>query len=115
MIELFGREKMPCFRDCSANLYQICVSWVCSHLQFSYGQPFDVFHLAGGKWRDLFLVASVTSLNTFLAGSLPFLGGKPQPLLISNIFDKTLILARQIQSHLFLSMTGKEDGRQLLT
>lgn len=45
----------------------------------------------GGKWRDLFLVASVTALNTFLAGSLPFLGGKPQPLLISNIFDKTLM------------------------
>ena len=50
--------------------------------------------MAGGKWRDLFLVASVTALNTFLAGSLPFLGGKPQPLLISNIFDKTLTLAR---------------------
>lgn len=44
----------------------------------------------GGKWRDLFLVASVTAFNTYLASLLPLLGGKPQPLLISNIFDKTL-------------------------
>ncbi|CAE7264210.1 PSL4 [Symbiodinium sp. KB8] len=45
----------------------------------------------GGKWRDLALVASVTALNTVLASSLPLLGGKPQPLLISTIFDKTLM------------------------
>ena len=45
----------------------------------------------GGKWRDLFLVATVTCLNTSLAASLPLLGGKPQPLLLSNIFDKTLM------------------------
>ncbi|CAJ1454519.1 unnamed protein product [Effrenium voratum] len=49
--------------------------------------------LLGGKWRDLALVATVTALNTLLASSLPLLGGKPQPLLISTIFDKTLMFA----------------------
>ncbi|CAE7243036.1 unnamed protein product [Symbiodinium sp. CCMP2592] len=47
--------------------------------------------MLGGKWRDLALVASVTALNTVLASSLPLLGGKPQPLLISTIFDKNLM------------------------
>eukprot|EP00930_Biecheleria_cincta_P021327 TRINITY_DN15838_c0_g1_i2.p1 TRINITY_DN15838_c0_g1~~TRINITY_DN15838_c0_g1_i2.p1 ORF type:complete len:761 (+),score=102.57 TRINITY_DN15838_c0_g1_i2:38-2320(+) len=44
----------------------------------------------GGKWRDLALVIAVVSANTFLAAGLPLLGSKPQPLLISNIFDKNL-------------------------
>eukprot|EP00434_Breviolum_minutum_P030250 symbB.v1.2.026756.t1/scaffold2700.1/size72752/1 len=47
--------------------------------------------LLGGKWRDLFLVSAVVVTNTILASSLPLLGGKPQPLLISTIFDKTLL------------------------
>eukprot|EP00435_Cladocopium_sp_Y103_P069750 s562_g33.t2 len=47
--------------------------------------------LLGGKWRDLFLVAAVVTVNTVLASSLPLLGGKPQPLMISTIFDKTLL------------------------
>eukprot|EP00930_Biecheleria_cincta_P021328 TRINITY_DN15838_c0_g2_i1.p1 TRINITY_DN15838_c0_g2~~TRINITY_DN15838_c0_g2_i1.p1 ORF type:complete len:727 (+),score=133.56 TRINITY_DN15838_c0_g2_i1:185-2365(+) len=46
--------------------------------------------LLGGKWRDLALIVAVVTANTFLAASLPLLGSKPQPLLISNIFDKTL-------------------------
>ncbi|CAL1138086.1 unnamed protein product [Cladocopium goreaui] len=47
--------------------------------------------LLGGKWRDLFLVAAVVTVNTVLASALPLLGGKPQPLMISTIFDKTLL------------------------
>ncbi|CAK9020545.1 Chloride channel protein 1 (ClC-1) (Chloride channel protein [Durusdinium trenchii] len=49
--------------------------------------------MLGGRWRDLALVAAVTALNTVLASSLPLLGGKPQPLLISTIFDKTLLFS----------------------
>lgn len=30
-------------------------------------------------------------MNTVLASALPLLGGKPQPLMISTIFDKTLL------------------------
>ena len=37
--------------------------------------------------------AEVVTLNTVLASSLPLLGGKPQPLLISTIFDKTLLFS----------------------
>mmetsp|Transcript_36295 Transcript_36295/g.104268 ORF Transcript_36295/g.104268 Transcript_36295/m.104268 type:complete len:748 (+) Transcript_36295:54-2297(+) len=44
------------------------------------------------QWRDLFLCALVTALNTVWAGYLPLLNGKPQPLLISNLFDKNLMM-----------------------
>jgi hypothetical protein len=33
----------------------------------------------------------VVTVNTGLASALPLLGGKPQPLMISTIFDKTLL------------------------
>lgn len=51
--------------------------------------------LLGGKWRDLALIIAVVTLNTLLAASLPLLGSKPQPLLISNIFDKTLYATQE--------------------
>jgi H+/Cl- antiporter ClcA len=44
-----------------------------------------------GQWKDLAQVVVVVALNTFLAAQLPLLGGKPQPLLISTLFDKNLI------------------------
>jgi len=47
--------------------------------------------LAGGfEWRDLVLVAGITIVNTLVAAALPILGGKPEPVLISMLFDKTL-------------------------
>ena len=67
----------------------------------------------GGKWRDLFLVASVTAFNTYLASLLPLLGGKPQPLLISNIFDKTLSLGQPWpwdHGHVSLEDVLEDDG-----
>lgn len=48
------------------------------------------FHGAHGG-RDLLLVALLAVTNTLLASSLPLLGGLPQPLLISKMFDKNLM------------------------
>ncbi|CAJ1412268.1 unnamed protein product [Effrenium voratum] len=48
--------------------------------------------LLGGSWRDLALVATVTTINTLFAAALPLMGSKPQPLLISTAFDKNLML-----------------------
>jgi len=42
-------------------------------------------------WRDLFQITAVVVLNTLLAASLPLLNGKPQPLLLSTLFDKNLV------------------------
>jgi len=42
------------------------------------------------EWRDLFQVAAVAALNTIIESQLPLLGGKPQPVLISTLFDKEL-------------------------
>mmetsp|Transcript_76706 Transcript_76706/g.148160 ORF Transcript_76706/g.148160 Transcript_76706/m.148160 type:complete len:621 (+) Transcript_76706:96-1958(+) len=41
-------------------------------------------------WRDIFLVAMVTCLNSVLSARLPLLHGKSQPALLSMLFDKTL-------------------------
>lgn len=42
-------------------------------------------------WRDLIQIAVVVILNTVLAASLPLLNGRPQPVLLSELFDKTLL------------------------
>jgi len=44
------------------------------------------------QWRDLFQIAVVVIVNTVCAASLPLLGGRPQPALLSHLFDKDLIL-----------------------
>jgi len=41
-------------------------------------------------WRDIFLVAVVTCLNSILSAKLPLLHGKSQPALLSMLFDKHL-------------------------
>mmetsp|Transcript_99293 Transcript_99293/g.172368 ORF Transcript_99293/g.172368 Transcript_99293/m.172368 type:complete len:793 (+) Transcript_99293:64-2442(+) len=43
------------------------------------------------QWRDLAICAAITILNTFWAASLPMLSGKPQPKIISELFDKHLM------------------------
>lgn len=47
--------------------------------------------LLGGKWRDLGQVAAVVAINTAISAWLPLLAGRPQPVLISLLFDKTLL------------------------
>mmetsp|Transcript_11853 Transcript_11853/g.26964 ORF Transcript_11853/g.26964 Transcript_11853/m.26964 type:complete len:886 (+) Transcript_11853:70-2727(+) len=49
-------------------------------------------HVSAGEfeWRDLVLVAGITIVNTLVAAALPILGGKPEPVLISMLFDKSL-------------------------
>lgn len=42
-------------------------------------------------WRDLIQITAVVVLNTVLAASLPLLNGRPQPLLLSELFDKDLL------------------------
>jgi len=42
-------------------------------------------------WKDLVLVAVVCLINTVWAAYLPMLNGKPQPALMSHLFDKTLV------------------------
>jgi len=42
-------------------------------------------------WRDLIQITAVVILNTVLADSLPLLNGRPQPLLLSKLFDKNLL------------------------
>jgi len=44
------------------------------------------------QWRDLFQIVVVVVINTILAASLPLLGGRPQPALLSHLFDKDLII-----------------------
>lgn len=44
------------------------------------------------QWRDLFQVTVVVVLNTVISANLPLLHGKPQPLLLSTLFDKTINL-----------------------
>lgn len=59
------------------------------------GTPFQYFVQSGGfniQWRDLFLVGAVTALNTVVNGFLPLLGGKSQPQLMSDLFDRSLLL-----------------------
>lgn len=50
----------------------------------------DKLH-APKQWRDLFQIAVVVTINTVFAASLPLLGGRPQPALLSHLFDKNLI------------------------
>jgi len=45
---------------------------------------------AAFEYRDLVMVAAITVINTLVAGALPILGGKPEPVLISMLFDKNL-------------------------
>ncbi|CAE8666954.1 unnamed protein product [Polarella glacialis] len=61
-------------------------SWVQKKLQAVLGTA---------QWRDLGAVAAVTALHTICASMLPLLGGKPQPLLISDLFNKTLLFPEQ--------------------
>jgi len=58
------------------------------------------------QWRDLFLVAMVTAINTVWAAKLPFLNGKPQPLLLSNLFDKNLLKTQEEWVRPELGLTG---------
>jgi len=44
------------------------------------------------QWRDLLICATVTVINTLWAAQLPLLNGKPQPMLLSNLFDKNLVI-----------------------
>jgi len=43
------------------------------------------------QWRDLFQITVVVALNTILAAGLPFLHGRPQPALLSELFNKELL------------------------
>eukprot|EP00418_Pyrodinium_bahamense_P001159 CAMPEP_0179021976 /NCGR_PEP_ID=MMETSP0796-20121207/6169_1 /TAXON_ID=73915 /ORGANISM="Pyrodinium bahamense, Strain pbaha01" /LENGTH=768 /DNA_ID=CAMNT_0020717827 /DNA_START=12 /DNA_END=2318 /DNA_ORIENTATION=+ len=43
------------------------------------------------QWRDLFQIAVVVTANTVFAAGLPLLGGRPQPALLSVLFDKDLL------------------------
>jgi len=43
------------------------------------------------QWRDLALCAVVTIINTVWSAYLPLLNGKPQPALLSLLFDKNLM------------------------
>merc|ERR1712232_854148 len=43
-------------------------------------------------WKDLLQISITVVVNTVLAALLPLLGGKPQPLLLSTLFDKNLVV-----------------------
>jgi len=43
------------------------------------------------QWRDLWGIAIGVTINTVTAASLELLNGKPQPLLLSELFDKNLM------------------------
>jgi len=43
------------------------------------------------EWRDLAQIAVITLVNTIVAANLPLLGGKPQPALLSTLFNKELM------------------------
>lgn len=58
------------------------------------------------QWRDLFLCAMVVLVNTLWAAYLPLLNGKPQPLLMSVLFDKTLITTSDTWVIPFLGIGG---------
>lgn len=58
------------------------------------------------QWRDLFQITVVVVLNTLCAASLPLLGGRPQPALLSYIFDKELIMQSDDWAHPSIGAEG---------
>jgi len=46
------------------------------------------------QWRDLLICTAVTVINTWWSAQLPLLNGQPQPMLLSNLFDKNLLTDR---------------------
>mmetsp|Transcript_43466 Transcript_43466/g.93125 ORF Transcript_43466/g.93125 Transcript_43466/m.93125 type:complete len:740 (-) Transcript_43466:23-2242(-) len=58
------------------------------------------------QWRDLWICSCVTIINTLWAAYLPLLNGKPQPMLMNELFDKTLMSRSDTWAVTGLGLTG---------